>query len=61
MNTTPRPTPQASPHPVCVACARREVGLFDLVCDDCRPGLEQAGLLPPRDQDTRIQIGPTDV
>lgn len=54
-------TRQASPHPVCVACTSREVGIFELVCDDCRPGLEQAGLLQPRAQDTRIQIGPTDV
>lgn len=61
VSNMPRPTHQASPHPVCVACTHREVGFFDLVCDDCRPGLEQVGLLQPRAQDTRIQIGPTDV
>lgn len=51
----------ATPHPVCVACATQPVGIYELVCNDCRPALEQAGLLAPQQPDTRIQIGPTDV
>ncbi len=54
----------ASPRIVCVACATREVGMYEIACTDCRPQLEAAGLVNPSpkdDADKRIQIGPTDV
>lgn len=54
-------TPASSPQLVCVACTKKPVGVYDLVCDECRPAMEQAGLLTPTQPDTRIQIGPTDV
>lgn len=50
----------ANPQLVCVVCKRQPVGIYDLVCDECRPSMEQAGLVAPK-PDTRIQIGPTDV
>lgn len=56
----------SSPAIVCIACNTREVGIYELVCSDCRQVAEQLGLVkpqtPPNDApDQRIQIGPTDV
>ena len=44
---------------LCAACQRKEVGIYDPVCPECRKQLEQAGILKPQDQ--RQQIGPLDV
>lgn len=54
---------QQQPRVMCVACEKVEVGVFDLLCPDCRQLAVQAGLIPPPNEarDTRIQIGPTDV
>lgn len=59
----------ATPHPVCIACEEREVGLYDLVCGTCRPQLEAAGFFTTSPTtthaeaaaDQRIPVGPTDV
>lgn len=57
-----------SAHPaiVCAACEAREVGIYELLCSECRQTAEQLGLVapatPPTDApEQRIQIGPTDV
>lgn len=54
-----------APLPVCVGCSRHRVSVYELVCDECRPQFEAAGLLAPRPKsdatDERIQIGPTDI
>ena len=49
----------SQPRPVCAACGKREVGIYEPVCPECRKSLEQAGILKPQDQ--RQQIGPLDV
>jgi hypothetical protein len=54
------------PHLVCAFCQVAEVGVYDLVCRDCRPTLVAAGVLndqqdAPPQPDNRIQIGPLDV
>lgn len=51
------------PRVMCVACEKVEVGVFDLLCPDCRQLAIQVGLIPqPAEaRDQRIQIGPTDV
>lgn len=54
----------ASPRIVCVACNTREVGIYDLLCAECRPLAQQVGLVDPTPAaapEQRIQIGPTDV
>ena len=46
----------AQPRLMCAACGKREVGIYEPVCPECRKSLEQAGILKPQDQ--RQQIGP---
>nr|WP_315237675.1 hypothetical protein [uncultured Albidiferax sp.] len=53
------------PRIVCVVCLAVEVHLYDLSCMQCRPKLEQMGLLDPAEPDPTptklIQIGPLDI
>lgn len=51
---------------VCAACEAREVGIYELLCSDCRQTAEQLGLVAPATPpiaapEQRVQIGPTDV
>jgi hypothetical protein len=56
-----------SPRIVCVACSTREVGIYELLCAQCRPLAAQMGLVeasptpPAAEPDQRIQVGPTDI
>lgn len=38
----------ASPTPVCIGCGTRPVGIYELICGQCRPALERAGLITPQ-------------
>lgn len=52
------------PRLICVCCESAEVGIYDLVCNGCRPAMVEAGLLNDKQDDPpqpRIQIGPLDV
>jgi hypothetical protein len=50
-----------------VACTTREVGIYELLCAQCRPLAAQMGLVeasptpPAAEPDQRIQVGPTDI
>ena len=37
----------AQPRLMCAACGKREVGIYEPVCPECRKSLEQAGILKP--------------
>ena len=53
-----------SPRTVCVACSKREVGVYELLCADCLQVAEQIGLVDPMPTTTPDQltaIGPTDI
>lgn len=36
------------PTPVCIGCGTRRVGIYELICGQCRPALEKAGLITPQ-------------
>lgn len=38
----------AQPTPVCIGCGTRPVGIYELICGQCRPALERAGLISPQ-------------